>query len=104
MLRIVNSVKVQEMYQFMHPRYKDDEQHFYFNRNADVMIEWLAHGRVFLYRKTVLGLDEEDSSVQRVKWKLARRMTNLRKRHDRVDYLTVMSPDFTFFVDSDPER
>jgi len=50
------------MYKFVHPVYKD-VQKLFFNKNADVMIEWLSHNRVLLYTKQVIGKDANDEKV-----------------------------------------
>mgnify|MGYP000424213801 CR=1 FL=1 len=62
MIQIRNQTKITEMYKFVHPVYKD-VQKLFFNKNADVMIEWLSHNRVLLYTKQVIGKDANDEKV-----------------------------------------
>ena len=53
---------VVELYRFTHPRYGQNQQ-LYFNKRADYMIEWLDHGRVFLYKKVLIGEDDDDDHL-----------------------------------------
>lgn len=62
MISIKNDIKVDELYYFIHPKYQD-YQMLYFNKNADVMIEWLSHNRVLLYVKQVIGYDSVDDKL-----------------------------------------
>ena len=48
MIEIIDSNKVKLLYTFIHPKYKNS-QYLYFNKKANVMIEWLSHNRVFFY-------------------------------------------------------
>jgi len=50
MIEITNSNEVKTLYTFIHPKYQESQQ-FYFNKEADLMIEWLSHNRVLLYNQ-----------------------------------------------------
>lgn len=65
------------------------------------MIEWLNHNRVMLYTKQVVGKDTRDQKIEKVKWKLERRMKYLDKNYGRNDFLEFVSPDFSKFIDAD---
>lgn len=62
------------------------------------MIEWLSHNRVYLYEKSVIGKGEH--SVPLIRWVLKRKMVHM-KQYGRNDFLAIVSPDFTKFVDVD---
>lgn len=63
------------------------------------MIEWLSHNRVYLYEKSVIGKDKHN--VPLVRWALRRKMVHMNKQYGRNDFLEIVSPDFTKFVDVD---
>ena len=90
---------VVELYKFIHPRYAENQQ-LYFNKRADCMIEWLDHGRVFLYKKVLIGEDDdENQKVKNIKWTLIRRMECLKEDYNYKEFILSLSEDFSYFID-----
>jgi hypothetical protein len=54
---------------------------------------------VFLYQKSVIGRDENDPTIQRVKWKSIRRMEFMKNLYGNPNYLGFVNDDFTAYVD-----
>mmetsp|Transcript_24585 Transcript_24585/g.38154 ORF Transcript_24585/g.38154 Transcript_24585/m.38154 type:complete len:357 (-) Transcript_24585:2032-3102(-) len=103
MIQITRSKEIKTLYTFIHPRYSD-KQRLFFSRNGRLMIEWLNHNRVFLYEKQSLGKDDKEVMVDKIKWKLIRRMENFKTNYSRPDVLEFVSPDFTSFIDVDKAK
>jgi hypothetical protein len=103
LIQIENGNTVKVVYTFIHPKYAD-KQYLYFSTNKLRMIEWLSHNRVLLYEKVFIGKDDDDPKVDRVKWRLIRRMNNFKTDYGFPFSLNFVSPDFSVFVSHDNNR